>query len=93
VFIEFIKNYNKERRMTLTQKPINIQDNFLTKLQNERTQVTIFLMNGVQIRGVIREFDSYAVLVEVNDTLQMLYKHEISTIVPRAFVRTTKAKK
>ncbi len=80
--------------MTLTQKPINIQDNFLTKLQNERTQVTIFLMNGVQIRGVIREFDSYSVLVEVNDTLQMLYKHAISTIVPGALpVRTTKAKK
>ena len=51
-------------------------------------------MNGVQIRGVIREFDSYAVLVEEKKTLQMLYKHAISTIEPGTLpVRTTKAKK
>jgi len=64
------------------QKPINFQDSFLSAARRERAQVTLFLMNGFQLKGVVRGFDNFAVLVDSEGRQQMIYKHAISTISP-----------
>ena len=60
----------------------NYQDIFLNQARRERTMLTVFLMNGFQMRGVITGFDSFVVVLESDGRQQMLYKHAISTIVP-----------
>ena len=64
------------------QKPINFQDSFLSAARREKAQVTLFLMNGFQLKGVVRGFDNFAVLVDSEGRQQMIYKHAISTISP-----------
>ncbi|OEG00174.1 RNA chaperone Hfq [Vulcanibacillus modesticaldus] len=61
---------------------INIQDTFLNIARKENVPVTIFLTNGFQLRGVIRGFDNYIVILESEGKQQMVYKHAISTFVP-----------
>ena len=61
---------------------MNIQDAFLNRARQDRVPVTVFLMNGFQMRGEIRGFDSYIVMVESDGKQQMIYKHAISTIAP-----------
>ncbi len=61
---------------------MNLQDMLLNQARKENIPVTIFLMNGFQIRCVIRGFDSYCVLVESDGKQQLIYKHAISTLVP-----------
>ena len=60
----------------------NYQDIFLNQARRERTMLTVFLMNGFQMRGVITGFDSFVVILESDGKQQMLYKHAISTIAP-----------
>ena len=60
----------------------NLQDSFLNQARRERLTVTVFLMNGFQMRGVIRGFDPFVVIVETDGRQQMIYKHAISTVVP-----------
>lgn len=62
----------------------SLQDNFLSFLQKNKTEVKIYLTNGVQIKGFIKDFDSFVVLVDSEDQKQsnMIYKAAISTIVP-----------
>ncbi len=62
-------------------KAVNLQDLFLNQLRKDRTPVTIYLTNGVRLKGVIKGFDPYVVLLKEN-TVSMIYKHAISTIVP-----------
>jgi len=64
-------------------KPINIQDTFLNQLRKDQIQVTVFLMNGFQIRGLIKAFDNFTIIIEVEGRQQMVYKHAISTFVPQ----------
>lgn len=64
-------------------KSINIQDTFLNQLRKDQIQVTVFLMNGFQIRGLIKAFDNFTVIIEVEGRQQMVYKHAISTFVPQ----------
>lgn len=64
-------------------KPINIQDTFLNQLRKEQIQVTVFLINGFQIRGLIKAFDNFTIIIEVEGRQQMVYKHAISTFVPQ----------
>ena len=64
----------------------NYQDIFLNQARRERTMLTVFLMNGFQMRGVITGFDSFVVILESDGKQQMLYKHAISTIVPIAVI-------
>ena len=59
----------------------NLQDRFLNKLRKEKIQVSIFLVNGINLDGVIDSFDSYTILLK-NKVTQSVYKHAISTIVP-----------
>ena len=62
---------------------LNLQDLFLNNARKERVPVTIFLMNGVQIKGYVKGFDSYIVLLESENRQQnLIYKHAVSTIVP-----------
>ena len=63
-------------------KIANLQDLFLLSARRNRVSVTIFLVNGFQMRGVITGFDSFVVVLESDGRQQMLYKHAISTIVP-----------
>ena len=66
---------------------INLQDLFLNNARKERIPVTIFLMNGVQVRGYVKGFDSYIVLLEGENKQQnMIYKHAVSTIVPGKYI-------
>ena len=64
------------------EKTKNLQDAFLNRARAERVPVTLFLMNGVQLRGVLRAFDSYTVVIDSDGKQQLIYKHAISTIAP-----------
>ena len=61
---------------------MNIQDAFLNRARQDKVPVTVFLTNGFQMRGEIRGFDSFIVMVESDGKQQMIYKHAISTIAP-----------
>ena len=64
-------------------KGINIQDAFLNEARRMHNVVTVFLTNGFQIKGVVRGFDQYVVMLEVMGKQNMIYKHAISTIIPQ----------
>ena len=64
------------------QKTANLQDTFLNRARRERLSVTMFLMNGFQLRGTVTGFDSFVVILDSEGKQQMIYKHAISTIVP-----------
>ena len=61
---------------------INLQDTFLAKARRAGTLVTVFLMNGFQMHGVIGGYDSFVVILDSEGKQQMIYKHAISTIIP-----------
>ena len=63
-------------------KIANLQDTFLTKARRQATPLTVFLVNGFQMRGAVRAFDSFSVLLESEGRQQLIYKHAISTIAP-----------
>ncbi|MEW6586399.1 MAG: RNA chaperone Hfq [Nitrospirota bacterium] len=67
--------------MANTGKGPNLQDTYLNVLRKDRTPVVIYLTNGVRLKGVIRGFDNFVVLLKEN-TYALVYKHAISTIVP-----------
>ena len=64
------------------QKTNNLQEIFLTQLRRERRPVTMFLMNGFQMRGIITGFDAFVVVLDSEGRQQIIYKHAISTIAP-----------
>ena len=64
------------------QKTQNLQDAFLNYIRREKIPVTLFLMNGFQLRGVVRSFDSFVVLIDADGRQQMIYKHALSTVAP-----------
>lgn len=61
---------------------VNIQDQILNQARKDKLMLTIFLVNGVQIKGLIRSFDNYVILVDVDGKQNVIYKHAISTIIP-----------
>ncbi len=64
------------------QNKINFQETFLLRARRDAVPVTMFLMNGFQMRGVIRGFDAFVVVLESEGRQQLIYKHAISTIAP-----------
>ena len=64
------------------QKTQNFQDAFLSAARRDKLTVVVFLMNGFQMKGIIRGFDSFVVILDTDGRQQMIYKHAISTIVP-----------
>ena len=67
-------------------KIANLQDLFLLSARRNRTSVTVFLVNGFQMRGSVTGFDSFTVVLLSEGRQQMIYKHAISTIVPIAVI-------
>ena len=61
---------------------INLQDAILNEVRRDRVPVTLFLMNGFQLRGMITGFDSFVVVLVTDGKQQMIYKHAISTLAP-----------
>ena len=66
----------------MTTKLLNLQDSFLNQIRKENIPVIIYLANGFQLRGSVRGFDSFTVILENDGKQQMVYKHAISTITP-----------
>lgn len=64
----------------------NFQDLILNQVRKENMPVTVFLTSGFQIRGVIKGFDNYVIVLEVDGKHQMVYKHAISTIIPLKYL-------
>jgi len=60
----------------------NLQDLFLNRARKAEMPVTVFLMNGFQLRGVVQSFDGFTVLLNTEGKQQLIYKHAISTLVP-----------
>ena len=63
-------------------KKQNLQDTFLNSVRKTRTPLTIFLVNGVKLQGVVTWFDNFCVLLRRDGHSQLVYKHAISTIMP-----------
>ncbi len=66
----------------MSKQQINLQDFFLNQVRKESTPVTIFLINGFQLKGNIRGFDNFTVILDADGKQQMVYKHAISTVMP-----------
>lgn len=66
--------------------PQNVQDDFLNNLKKEKVSVTVFLVNGVKLQGLITWFDSFSLLLRRDGHTQLVYKHAISTIMPSTAV-------
>ena len=64
------------------QNKANLQDLFLLRAKRDKLPVTMFLMNGFQMRGVITGFDAFVVILDSEGRQQVIYKHAISTIAP-----------
>ena len=64
------------------QKTQNLQYLILNQARRDRSMVTVFLMNGFQLHGVVRGFDSFTLVLDSEGKQQLIYKHAISTIVP-----------
>ena len=62
---------------------INLQDRMLSALRQQAQNITVFLTNGFQMRGIVRGFDSFVVILESDGKQQMIYKHAISTLIPQ----------
>ena len=60
----------------------NLQDAFLNQVRKEKNSVTVFLINGVKLQGVITWFDNFSILLRRDGQSQLVYKHAISTIMP-----------
>ena len=67
--------------MSNAKKGLNLQDNYLNQLRKEKIPVVIYLTNGVRLKGYIKSFDNFVILLKEN-TESLIYKHAVSTIVP-----------
>jgi host factor-I protein len=66
----------------MAERAVSLQDQFLNAVRKDKIPVTIFLMKGVKLQGVITWFDAFSMLLRRDGVAQLLYKHAISTIVP-----------
>ena len=64
------------------QKNMDLQEQFLDQARREKTGLTVFLMNGFQMRGVVTGYDQFTVVLECEGKQELVYKHAISTIIP-----------
>src|SRR5829696_5773799 len=78
----------------MAEKPLSLQDHFLNSVRRAKSPVTIFLVKGVKLQGVITWFDAFSLLLRRDGAAQLVYKHSISTTMPSAlpedFVATRK---
>ena len=66
----------------MAERPQSLQDTFLNHLRKNKISLTIFLVNGVKLQGVVTWFDNFCVLLRRDGHSQLVYKHAISTIMP-----------
>ena len=64
------------------EKKQNLQDTFLNSVRKSKTPLTIFLVNGVKLQGIVTWFDNFCVLLRRDGQSQLVYKHAISTVMP-----------
>lgn len=64
------------------QNKANLQELFLLRARRDKVPVTVFLMNGFQMRGIIMGFDAFVVVLDSDGKQQVIYKHAISTVAP-----------
>lgn len=69
---------------------VGIQDFYLNQLRKNHVPVTMFLTNGFQIRGIVKAFDNFTVLIESEGKQQLVFKHAISTFVPAENIQLSK---
>jgi host factor-I protein len=65
-----------------SEKSQNLQDVFLNNIRKNKTPVTVFLVNGVKLQGIVTWFDNFSVLLRRDNHSQLVYKHAISTVMP-----------
>jgi host factor-I protein len=73
------------RRIMGERKGLNLQDSFLNQLRRDRMPVTVYLTNGVRLKGVIEGFDNFVLLLRESN-VQLIYKHAVSSIVPERII-------
>lgn len=66
----------------MTEKNPSVQDHFLNTVRKQKAAVTVFLVNGVKLQGVITSFDNFSMLLRRDSHAQLIYKHAVSTIMP-----------
>lgn len=84
--IELDKKYKSLGGANMS-KVINLQDVFLNQVRKDKIVVVTYLTNGFQLKGIVRGFDNFIVILETEGKQQMIYKHAISTIIPAREVR------
>lgn len=72
----------QRKNKKMAEKSQNLQDTFLNHVRKSKTPLTIFLVNGVKLQGVLTWFDNFCVLLRRDGHSQLVYKHAISTIMP-----------
>ena len=75
----------------MAEKQQNLQDVFLNHVRKSKIPVTIFLINGVKLQGVIASFDNFCLLLRRDGHVQLVYKHACSTVMPSTMVRLYEA--
>jgi host factor-I protein len=86
-------NEKKKDRAVANEKSQNVQDVFLNHVRKNKTPVTVFLVNGVKLQGIITWFDNFSVLLRRDGHTQLVYKHAISTVMPGAPIQLFDATK
>ena len=72
---------------------INLQDVFLNQVRKEHVPITIYLINGFQLKGYVKGFDSYTIVLDSEGKQHLIYKHAVSTITPLKAINFTSASK
>lgn len=67
--------------------PWNLQDAFLNQVRKENVPITVYLVNGYQLKGFVKAFDSFTVMIEADGKQHLVYKHALSTLSPQRFVQ------
>jgi host factor-I protein len=66
----------------MSDKNPSVQDHFLNSVRKQKAAVTVFLINGVKLQGIIASFDNFSMLLRRDGHAQLIYKHAVSTIMP-----------
>lgn len=69
--------------------PVNLQDAFLNQVRKEGIQTTVYLINGFQLKGVVKGFDNFTVVLDSDGKQMLIYKHAMSTVTPMRPVNTS----
>jgi len=77
----------RDKEKNMADRTQNLQDTFLNHVRKNKTPLTVFLVNGVKLQGVVTWFDNFCVLLRRDGHSQLVYKHAISTVMPGAPVQ------